>query len=77
MTYSVQFYRLSASGENQSCEEGEAFRDEPRLQDPLQGAQVRPSHTLEDQGAFSWTNGLNETCRKPLISLLSYIKVQH
>lgn len=57
--FRILFFWLSASGENQSCEEGEAFRDEPRLQDPLQGAQVRPCPRPEDQGAFSWTNGLN------------------
>jgi len=28
------------AGEDQSCEEGEAVGDEPRLQDPVEGAQV-------------------------------------
>lgn len=40
----------SVTGEGQSCEEGEAVGDKPRLQDPLHGAQVRPGPTSDPPG---------------------------
>ena len=51
----------SVAGEGQSCEEGEAVGDEPRLQDPLHGAQVRPG-----------PNGFSETLQED-----HRVKVQH